>query len=119
MRYLAEPIVPPTLQLSNTTLTPQPCVSIFLESFFQLSLKVSLETVSNCGWHMIARLPSLNLALEVSFTCGMFMWVRGLQTVACGPNPAREPISSGRKRHFVNNEITNCYNASMICSNPC
>ena len=29
---------------------------------------------------------------------------QGLQTTACGPNPARHNISSGSQRHFVNNE---------------
>jgi len=29
---------------------------------------------------------------------------QGLQTMARGPNPARLDISSGSRRHFVNNE---------------
>jgi len=29
---------------------------------------------------------------------------RGLQTTARGPNPAREAISSGPRRHFANKE---------------
>jgi len=34
---------------------------------------------------------------------------QGLQTTARGPNQAREAISSGRRRHFVNNEKQNIY----------
>jgi len=33
---------------------------------------------------------------------------QGLQTTACGPNLAHEAISSGPRRHFVNNEKTAC-----------
>ena len=31
------------------------------------------------------------------------VYIRGLQTMALGPNPAREAISSGMQRHLVSN----------------
>jgi len=33
-----------------------------------------------------------------------FVKIRGHQTTARGPNPAREAISSGPRRHFANEE---------------